>query len=104
MRCCRIFRRPTHIMELLDEIRISRITMPRDRSSIRIYIECRTLIPKRDIYVLEAAIKKQFFANKPIVVKIIEHYHLGGMVAGGGDEGLPRQHSSGTEELSSDRV
>ena len=69
----------THIMELLDEIRISRITMPRDRSSIRIYIECRTLIPKRDIYVLEAAIKKQFFANKPIVVKIIEHYHLGGM-------------------------
>ena len=79
MRCCRIFETSTHIMELLDEIRISRITMPRDRSSIRIYIECRTLIPKRDIYVLEAAIKKQFFANKPIVVKIIEHYHLGGM-------------------------
>ena len=79
MRCCRIFRRPRISWNFWMKIRISRITMPRDRSSIRIYIECRTLIPKRDIYVLEAAIKKQFFANKPIVVKIIEHYHLGGM-------------------------
>ena len=94
----------THIMELLDEIRISRITMPRDRSSIRIYIECRTLIPKRDIYVLEAAIKKQFFANKPIVVKIIEHYHLGGMSPEEAMKAYRDSILSGTEELSSDRV
>ena len=66
----------THIMELLDEIRISRITMPRDRSSIRIYIECRTLIPKRDIYVLEAAIKKQISylqKERGITVILVSH-------------------------------
>ncbi|MDD6211953.1 MAG: PolC-type DNA polymerase III N-terminal domain-containing protein, partial [Clostridiales bacterium] len=55
-----------HMMELLDEIMVTRLAMPRDRSSIRIYIDCGRLIAKKDIYMLEAAIKKQFFANKPI--------------------------------------
>ncbi|MDD6212226.1 MAG: PolC-type DNA polymerase III [Clostridiales bacterium] len=65
-----------HMMELLDEIMVTRLAMPRDRSSIRIYIDCGRLIAKKDIYMLEAAIKKQFFANKPITVKIFESYHL----------------------------
>jgi len=70
-----------HIMELLDVVQVSRITVPRDRSSIRIYLESPRLIPKRDIYVLEAAIKKQFFAHKSVTVKIYEHYQLEGMSA-----------------------
>ena len=70
-----------HIMELLDVVQVSRITVPRDRSSIRIYLESPRLIPKRDIYVLEAAIKKQFFDHKSVTVKIYEHYQLEGMSA-----------------------
>ncbi|MCD8078142.1 MAG: PolC-type DNA polymerase III [Lachnospiraceae bacterium] len=65
-------------MNLLDEIRVTRLTMPRDRSSLRIYTDCGRLVAKKDIYVLEAAIKKQFFARKPVTVKIREHYHLDG--------------------------
>ncbi len=66
-----------HIMNMLDEIRVNRLVMPHDRKSLRIYISCDHLIPKRDIYVLEAAIKKQFFDLKPITVKIWESYRVG---------------------------
>ena len=50
-----------HIMKMLDDIRVTRLVMPHSRDSLRIYIECPYIIPKKDIYVLEAAIKKQFF-------------------------------------------
>ncbi len=70
-----------HLMELLPQMKISRVTMPRDRSMLRIYMECDQLIPKRDILVLEAAIKRQFFAKKPVRIKIYERYHLDQMTA-----------------------
>ena len=58
-------------MQLLDRVSVTRVTMPRDRSMIRIYIECRELIAKRDIYILEAAIKKQFFAHKNVRLRFM---------------------------------
>ena len=63
---------------------------------IRIYIECRELIAKRDIYILEAAIKKQFFAHKNVTVKIYERYELGEMTA---EEALTRYRDSILLEL-----
>ena len=85
-----------HLMQLLDRVSVTRVTMPRDRSMIRIYIECRELIAKRDIYILEAAIKKQFFAHKNVTVKIYERYELGEMTA---EEALTRYRDSILLEL-----
>ena len=70
-----------HLMALTDRVRVSRVTMPRDRKKIRIYIESPELIAKRDIYALEAAVKKQFFPNRPVTVKIYEHFTLSDMTA-----------------------
>ncbi len=69
------------LMRQLDRVMVTRVTMPRDRSMIRIYLESRELISKRDIYILEAAIKKQFFANKQVTVKVYERFELGEMSA-----------------------
>ena len=66
-----------HIMKMLDDIRVTRLVMPHDRRTLRIYTSCDYLIPKRDIYVLEAAIKKQYFDRKPVTVRIWESYELG---------------------------
>ena len=65
-----------HIMNIMDEIRVTRLVMPHSRDSLRIYIECPFLIPKKDIYVLEAAIKKQFFDQKEVTIRIIETFRL----------------------------
>ncbi len=64
------------LVHRMDRIRVTRMTMPRDRTTLRIYIEADELIPKREIYAMEAAIKRQFFDRRNITVKIIEHFHL----------------------------
>ncbi len=67
-----------HIMNMMDDISVTRLVMPHSRDSLRIYIECPFLIPKKDIYVLEAAIKKQFFDRKEVTIRIIETFRLKG--------------------------
>ena len=63
------------IVEKQDEIRIERMTMPRSRDRLTIYLHAPFLIAKRDIYALEAAIKKQYFKNKPVTVRVKEFFH-----------------------------
>ncbi len=84
------------LMRQLDRVTVTRVTMPRDRSMIRIYLESRELISKRDIYILEAAIKKQFFPNKQVTVKIYERFLLGEM---GAEEALAQYRDSILLEL-----
>ena len=67
-----------HIMNMMDNISVTRLVMPHSRDSLRIYIECPFLIPKKDIYVLEAAVKKQFFDRKEVTIRIIETFRLKG--------------------------
>ena len=64
------------LKELLDHVTIDKVVSSRDRSSLRIYMICERLVPKRYIYKLEANIKKQFFPDRRIDIKIIEKFRL----------------------------
>ena len=44
--------------ELLELVTVEKVTTDRERSFIRLYIESERLIQKRNIYILEASIKK----------------------------------------------
>ena len=67
------------VMDHMDEIRVIRMVMPRDRSMLKIYLESPILIQKREIYALEAAIKQAYFAKNDLIVRIYESFHLDGM-------------------------
>ena len=63
------------ILDRADRIYIEKMLMPRSRDRLRIFLHAPFLIEKRDIWALEAAIKKQHFRNKDVKVEIIEHFH-----------------------------
>ena len=69
------------VMDHMDEIMVVRMTMPRDRSKLRIYLEAPFLIRKRDIYALEAAVKQAYFPKNDVVVRIHETFRLENMSA-----------------------
>ena len=62
--------------ELLDLVTVEKVAANKDRSSIRIYIVSERLIHKRNIYILEASIKKQLFSGYQTEIKIHETYRL----------------------------
>ena len=57
---------------------VERISAPRDRSSLRIYINSPRLIDKRTVHELEKGIREQLFPGKKLIVKIMEKYSLSG--------------------------
>ena len=67
------------IMNRADEIYISKMVMTRRRDRLRIYLHAPFIIPKRDIWAMEAAVKKQFFKNKDVRIEIVEFFHLEGI-------------------------
>ena len=67
---------PDSFGDLLSMIEVEKVVPTKDRSVVRIYIRCSRLIPKKEIYRLEAAIKKQFFSNKLLTIKIVERFEL----------------------------
>ncbi|RGE02307.1 PolC-type DNA polymerase III [Clostridiaceae bacterium AF02-42] len=64
------------LKELLKLVVVEKVTMTKDRSSIRVYIRSPRLIHKKNIYALEDGIAKQLFPGRPITVKILEKYRL----------------------------
>ena len=91
--------------ELLELVTVEKVTTDRERSFIRLYIESERLIQKRNIYILEASIKKQLFSGYQTEVKIQEKFRLSAQY----DpeklmDAYRGQHSSGAENLQSDRV
>lgn len=62
--------------ELLSDVLVTRVSMPRDRSSVRIYLTAAHLIEKALIFRLEEEIRRQLFPNKKLTVKIIEQFKL----------------------------
>ncbi|MBQ6856981.1 MAG: PHP domain-containing protein, partial [Lachnospiraceae bacterium] len=64
------------LKELLKLVMVERIAMPKDRSSLRIYIVSPRLIHKKNIYSMEDGIAKQLFPGRPLTVKIQEKYRL----------------------------
>ena len=60
--------------ELLKLVEVERVSTPRDRSSIRVYIASPRLIHKQQIVGLERGIKEQLFPNKKVSIRIFERY------------------------------
>ena len=52
------------ILDKADRIYIEKMLMPRSRDRLRIFLHAPFLIEKRDIWALEAAIKKQHFRKR----------------------------------------
>ena len=66
------------MQELLALVEVEKVSMSRDRSSIRVTIVSPRLIMKQDIQKLEAGIRTQLFPGKQIRIQIIEKYRLSG--------------------------
>ncbi|ADL04444.1 PolC-type DNA polymerase III [Lacrimispora saccharolytica] len=66
------------LRELLNLVEVEKVTLGRDRSSIRIYLMSPRLIHKQNIYGLEKGIKDQLFPSKRLTIKIIERFCLSG--------------------------
>lgn len=66
------------MQELFNLVEVERISMSRDRSSIRIFILSPHLIHKQNIWALEQGIRDQLFPGKRITIKIFEKYRLSG--------------------------
>lgn len=64
------------MQELLTLVSVDRVSMTRDRSSLRVYIISPRLIDKRNIWSLEKGIREQLFPGKQIQIHIFEKYTL----------------------------
>ncbi len=60
----------------LSDATITKVSTGRSKDDIRIYVTFNTLIPKRRIWHLEKSIKKQFFPNNGVTIKILEDFDL----------------------------
>ncbi len=64
------------MQELLNLVEVEKVSMSRNRSSIRINIISPRLIHKKNILDLEAGIKKQLFPRKQVTIKVMEKFRL----------------------------
>ena len=64
------------MQELLTLVQVERVSMTRDRSSIRVYLLSPRLIHKSTLWDLEKGIKDQLFPGKQIQIKIFERFRL----------------------------
>ena len=60
----------------LSDATVTKVSTGRSKDDIRIYITFNTLIPKRRIWHLEKSIKKQFFPNNGVSIRILEDFDL----------------------------
>ena len=61
---------------LFEKTQVERVSAPKDRSILRIYLGSEHLIEKEKIWALEREIKNQFFPRVETTVKIYEKFHL----------------------------
>ena len=64
------------VKDLFEQVVVERITTTKRKDFLRIYIRSERLIEKEQVYAVEKEIKKQFFANDNIVIKIYEKFVL----------------------------
>ena len=60
----------------LSDATVTKVSTGRSKDDIRIYVTFNTLIPKRRIWHLEKSIKKQFFPNNGVSIRILEDFDL----------------------------
>lgn len=61
---------------IFQDVMVSRVTVSRDKSCIRIYISSSHVIDKEHVLAVETAIKNQLFYGKKIAIKIVERFRL----------------------------
>ncbi len=64
------------IRDLFGQVQVERISAPKDRSILRVYLCSGHLIEKDDIWYLEKEIKNQLFPHARMEVRIYEKFHL----------------------------
>ncbi len=62
--------------ELLNLVEVERVSMTRDRSSIRVFLVSPRLIHKATIWDLEKGIRDQLFRGKQVQIKVFERFRL----------------------------
>lgn len=61
---------------VLSDATVNKVATGRNADDIRVYVTFNTLIPKRRVWSLEKAIKKQFFKDQPVTIRLIEDFNL----------------------------
>lgn len=61
---------------LFQDTYVTRVTISKDRKTLRIYIKSPHLIDKKAVHSVERSIKSQLFSGKSITIKIMEHFSL----------------------------
>ena len=62
--------------DLFEQVVVEKVTATKRKDLLRVYIRSERLIEKENIYAVENEIKKQFFPNDNIVIKIYEKFVL----------------------------
>ena len=62
--------------DLAENSTVTRVTLNREKTRLRVYLSSNQWIHKKNIYSLEEAIRNQFFSGMPMEVKIMENFEL----------------------------
>ena len=66
----------TGLKDLYEQVIVDKVSATKRKDFLRIYISSDRLIQKEDVFRIEAEIKRQFFPNAAMVIKIYERFHL----------------------------
>lgn len=66
----------TGLKDLYEQVTVDKVSSTKRKDFLRIYISSDRLIQKEDVFRVEGEIKKQFFPNAAMVIKIYERFHL----------------------------
>ncbi len=62
--------------DLFEQVMVEKVSATKRKDFLRIYLSSDRLIQKEDIFRVEQEMKRQFFPNMPITLRIYERYHL----------------------------
>ena len=64
------------LADLLEQVRVEKVTSNRAKNNIRVYLVSKKLIHKEQLFQLERILKRQLFGNSPVELKILERFEL----------------------------
>lgn len=64
------------LKDYVEEAKVTRVTSNPSKTRLRVYLNSRQWIHKKNIYALERSIREQFFPGLPMEIKIIEDFQL----------------------------
>ena len=62
------------LADLLEQVRVEKVTSNRAKNNIRVYLVSKKLIHKEQLFQLERILKRQLFGNSPVELKILERF------------------------------